>query len=120
MAHAIYSQRNGFNPGALEQIGNTYYPGFLNQPYVPGVFDESCQGTVPVCLKIVRYSSSFEDAIRKAISWGGDSDTIGAIVGSIAEAAHGIPSEIYSPALHYLPEEMNQVIGKYFENLNNR
>ena len=101
-------------------MGNLYYPGFLSATYTPGVFNETCQGTVPICLKIVRYSSSFEDAIRKAISWGGDSDTIGAIVGSIAEAAFGIPKEIYQPALHYLPEEMNWVIGKFFKNLNNK
>ena len=118
VAHAIYSQRNGFDPGELEIVGNMYYPGFLNAIYTPGVFNETCQGTVPICLKIVRYSSSFEDAIRKAISWGGDSDTIGAIVGSIAEAAFGIPHEIYSTALHYIPEEMNLVIGEYFEKLN--
>ena len=73
---------------------------------------------MPICLKIVRYSSSFEYAIRKAISWGGDSDTIGTIVGSIAEAAFGIPPEIYTTALGYLPEEMSWVIAKYFGNLN--
>ena len=118
VAHAIYSQRNGFNPGELERVGNLYYPGFLGATYTPGVFNETCQGTVPICLKIVRYSSSFEDAIRKAISWGGDSDTIGAIVGSMAEAAFGIPPEIYTTALGYLPEEMSWVIAKYFGNLN--
>ena len=52
------------------------------------------------------------------ICYAGAEDTIGAIVGSIAEAAFGIPHEIYSTALHYLPEEMNLVIGKYFEKLN--
>ena len=118
VAHAIYSQRNGFDPGELERVGNLYYPGFLGATYTPGVFNETCQGTVPICLKIVRYSSSFEDAIRKAISWGGDSDTIGALVGSIAEAAFGIPPEIYTTALGYLPEEMSWVIAKYFGNLN--
>lgn len=118
VAHAIYSQRNGFNPGELENIGNLYYPGFLKATYTPGVFDETCQGTVPVCLKIVRFSSSFEDAIRKAISWGGDSDTIGAIVGSIAEASFGIPEEIYKQALAYLTEDFLEVISKYFHKLN--
>ena len=120
VAHAIFSQRHGFAPGVLESVGNEYYPGFMNAIYTPGVFDETCQGTVPICLKIVRQSTSFEDAIRKAISWGGDSDTIGAIVGSIAEAAFGIPEHIFKTALSYLPEEMNEVIGTFFENLNNR
>lgn len=120
VAHAIFSQRKGFTPGELERVGNLYYPGFLRQTYSPGVFDETCQGTVPICLKIVRYSSSFEDAIRKAISWGGDSDTIGAIVGSIAEAAFGIPKEIYDKALDYLPTEMLNVIAEFFGKLNEK
>jgi ADP-ribosylglycohydrolase len=120
VAHAIFSQRKrkGFDPGVLEIVGNTYYPGFLRHTYTPGVFDETCQGTVPICLKIVRYSSSFEDAIRKAITWGGDSDTIGAIVGSIAEAAFGIPKEISHQAFEYLPEDMLNVIGDYYHKLN--
>lgn len=120
VAHAIFSQRKGFDPGVLEAVGNTYYPGFLHHTYTPGVFNETCQGTVPICLKIVRYSSSFEDAIRKAITWGGDSDTIGAIVGSIAEAAFGIPDEISHKAFKYLPEDMLNVIGDYYHKLNNR
>ncbi len=120
VAHAIFSQRNGFEPGVLEDVGNLYYPGFLHQIYTPGVFDETCQGTVPICLKFVRYSSSFEDAIRKAICWGGDSDTIGAIVGSIAEAAFKIPKDIYDKALCYLPADMLNVIANFFHNLNNK
>lgn len=54
-------------------------------------FDETCQGTVPVSLWIISNSISFEDAIRKAVSLGADADTLGAIVGSIAEALGDIP-----------------------------
>ena len=50
-----------------------------------------------------------EDAIRKAISLGADADTLGAIVGSIAEAIWGIPEEIKERALTYLPNEMKKV-----------
>lgn len=114
VAHAIYSQRNGFDPGELEIVGNLYYPGFLNAIYTPGVFNETCQGTVPICLKIVRYSSSFEDAIRKAISWGGDSDTIAAIVGSLAEPIWGIPGAIKQKALDLLPDDMKAVYFKFY------
>lgn len=117
VAHAIYSQRNGFNPGELERVGNMYYPGFLGATYTPGVFNETSQGTVPICLKIVRYSTSFEDAIRKAIAWGGDSDTIGAIVGSIAEAVFGVPNNIQNLALCYLPTEMVWTIDRFFQKI---
>lgn len=120
IAHAIYSQKRGFKPGDLEAVGNRYYPGFLHEIYTPGVFNETCQGTVPICLKIVRYSTSFEDAIRRAVSWGGDSDTIGAIVGSIAEAAFGVPQSIYRKVWNYLPVEMLEVIGDFYRKLNLR
>ncbi len=49
-------------------------------------FDETCQGTVPVALWVINQSTGFEDAIRRAVSLGADADTLGAIVGSIAEA----------------------------------
>ena len=57
-------------------------------------FDETCQGTVPVALWIISDSTSFEDAVRKAVSLGADADTLGAIVGSISEAIWGIPKEM--------------------------
>lgn len=80
-------------------------------------FDESCQVTVPQALACVCEAKSFEDAIRLAVSIGGDSDTIAAIAGSVAEVRFGIPSEIKEKAISYLPTEMveiiNQFIGKY-------
>ena len=62
-------------------------------------FDESCQGTVPQAIEAFLESTSFEDAIRNAISVGGDSDTLAAITGSIAEAFYGIPDELYKQAV---------------------
>ena len=76
-------------------------------------FDETCQGTVPVAFAIIMHSTSFEDAIRKAVSLGGDADTLGAIVGSIAEALWGIPEWIKEKALSYLPNEMRKVVDKF-------
>ena len=55
-------------------------------------------------------ATSFEDAIRLAISHGSDSDTIGAIVGSIAEARFGIPQEMKEKAISYLPDDMKEVL----------
>lgn len=97
-----------------------YYPGFIHQEFTPGKFDETCQGTVPLCLQIICNSHSFEDAIRRAISWGGDSDTIGAIVGSIAEARWGVPDRIYSFALGYLHFDMLEVIRKFNKYINKK
>lgn len=76
-------------------------------------FDETCQGTVPVALWIIGISDNFEDAVRKAVSLGADADTLGAIVGSIAEAIWGIPKEIQLRALEHLPDEMISVVQKF-------
>ena len=120
VAHAIYYLRNTHNQKVFENIMQSYYPMFMLNNYFAGVFDETCQGTVPLCLKIVRVSTSFEDAIRRAISFGGDSDTIGAIVGSMAEALWGVPTEISDKVFDILPTDMLNVVGKFYENLNNK
>jgi ADP-ribosylglycohydrolase len=81
-------------------------------------FDETCQGTVPVAFAIILNSTSFEDAIRQAVSLGADADTLGAIVGSIAEALWGIPEWMKQKALSYLPDEMKAVVFEFHERLN--
>lgn len=82
----------------------------IRQEDVINKFDETCQGTVPVALKIISHSSSFEDAIRRAVSLGADADTLGAIVGSIAEVIWPIPDEMRKKAISYLPEEMRKIV----------
>ena len=76
-------------------------------------FDETCQGTVPVALWIIGNSTSFEDAVRKAVSLGADADTLGAIVGSIAEAIWGIPKEMQLEIMHYLPSDMKRIVIQF-------
>ena len=58
----------------------------------------TCQGTVPQAITCALESENFEDAVRNAISLGGDSDTLAAIAGPIAEALHGIPTDIREQA----------------------
>lgn len=77
-------------------------------------FDETCQGTVPVALWIIGESTSFEDAVRKAVSLGADADTLGAIVGSIAEAIWGVPEEMRQKVLEYLPSDMKSVVMHFY------
>lgn len=78
-------------------------------------FDETCQGTVPVALWIIGRSTSFEDAVRRAVALGADADTLGAIVGSIAEVVWGIPESIESEVIAYLPEEMKEVVEEFYQ-----
>lgn len=86
---------------ALDEIRPTYR------------FNENCQGTVPEALIAFLESTGFEDAIRNAISLGGDSDTIAAITGSIAEAAYGVPEDVKDKALGYLDIPLREVYERW-------
>ena len=90
----------------------------IKKENVINCFDESCQGTVPVALWIIGMSNSFEDAVRKAVSLGADADTLGAIVGSIAETIWGIPENIKIEIMNYLPYEMKEIIKEFYNNKN--
>jgi len=81
------------------------------------MFNESCQETVPQAIIAFLESTDFEDAIRNAISLGGDSDTLAAITGSIAEAAYGIPQWMEERALSYLDEPTRDVCRRWREYL---
>lgn len=73
-------------------------------------FDATCQGSVPQALVCALSATDFEDAIRNAISIGGDSDTIAAIAGGVAEALFGIPDDIADRGWSYLPLDMRETL----------
>ncbi len=77
-------------------------------------FDVSCQGSVPVALEAFYEASDFEDAIRGAVSVGGDSDTIAAMAGAVAEAYFGIPEGLIGSAIEYLDSREMEILY-YFE-----
>ena len=74
-----------------------------------------CQESVPQAMICALQATDFEDAVRNAISIGGDSDTIGCIAGGIAEALYGIPQNIYDKGLSYLPNDLKNLILKFEE-----
>lgn len=82
-------------------------------------FDVSCQGSCPEAIIAFLDSSNFEDAIRLAVSLGGDADTIGAMTGGIAAAYYGVPDKIARTALGYLPEEMVEVLARFKSKVDN-
>ena len=98
-------------------IARSYYEDFDTRVYPKGKFDETCMDAVPLSFNLLSQASSFEDAIRLAISHGGDSDTIGAIVGSIAEAHFGIPQEMKDRAIDYLPKDMKEIYRSFSEKI---
>lgn len=76
-------------------------------------FDVSCQGSVPVAFEAFFEATDFEDAIRNAISVGGDSDTIAAIVGGMAEAKWGVPQDIRHKAKWFLNKPQKELIDEF-------
>ena len=76
-------------------------------------FDVSCQGSVPQALEAFFESASFEDAIRNAISIGGDSDTIGAICGAVAGAFYGVPDNIRAKAETFLDANLLKTLHDF-------
>jgi ADP-ribosylglycohydrolase len=77
-------------------------------------FDVSCQGSVPEAIIAFLESTDFENAIRLAVSLGGDSDTIACITGGIAEAFYqSIPDEITNNVLNILPGELIKIISEF-------
>lgn len=77
-------------------------------------FNESCQKTVPEAIIAALESTNFEDAIRNAVSLGGDSDTLTCITGGIAEALYGdVPNKIAEQALSLLDEPLRQITEQF-------
>lgn len=86
----------------------------------PGyVRSEVASRSVPQAICCALHADGFEDAIRNAVSIGGDSDTIAAIAGGIAEALYGIPDELASQAWGYLPPDMKVVMVDYYSQVKN-
>lgn len=116
-AHAILQARRGLGADAIRgEISSRY--GYDLSRTVDGIrpeyaFNETCQRTVPEALICALEATSFEDAIRNAISIGGDSDTVAAIAGSLAEPLFGIPPDIARRARSYLPEDILDVLGRF-------
>ena len=77
-------------------------------------FNETCQETVPQAIMAFLESTDFEDAIRNAISIGGDSDTLAAITGGIAEAYYGIPQDLAEKALGYLSSDLLETVLAFY------
>lgn len=118
-ALAVYLARQGIGKkGIKEQIKERF--GYNLDRTVDEIravysFDISCQGTVPEAIISFLDSESYEDAIRNAISLGGDSDTLACIAGGIAEAFYGdIPMDIYEKVEEILPPDLMSIIKAFY------
>lgn len=115
-AAAIYLARTGSTKEEIRaHIREKYYAlDFTLDEIRPSyTFDVSCQGSVPQALTAFLESESFEDTIRGAVSLGGDSDTIAAIAGGVAEAYYGIPENLRQQAMTFLDENLRAVVREF-------
>lgn len=117
-AEAIYLARRGQDRdqirGTLESQFGYDLSGRLDQIRPTYRFDETCQGTVPQALAAFFESTSYEDAIRNAISLGGDADTLACIAGGIAEAYYGgVPQDLATRAMAMLDEQLVAVVERF-------
>ena len=76
-------------------------------------FDVTCQGSVPQALRCAIEAGSYEEAVRMAVSLGGDADTQACIAGSVTEARFGLPSDIAERAMGYLDDDLRSVVTRF-------
>jgi ADP-ribosylglycohydrolase len=117
-AAAIFLARHGKNKQeirkSIEQFTSYDLGRKLNDIRLSYTFDISCQGTVPQGVIAFLESEDYEDAVRKAISLGGDADTLACITGSIAEAFYGgVPEPIMQRALDLLEPPLRAVVTDF-------
>lgn len=118
---AIYFARKGYSKKDIKTLLEFYFDYNLNfslsELQHNYKFSSRTSESVPQAIFCFLESSSFEDAIRKSVSIGGDSDTIAAITGSISEAYYGIPEELKEKALSFLPPEYIKIVKDFYEEL---
>lgn len=114
-AGAVFLARTGSTMEEIKEYISKYYTidftiDEIRESYD---YDITCQGTVPQAMQAFFESTSFVDAIRNAISIGGDSDTLAAITGAVAEAYYGIPDDLKETALSYLDERLLNITERF-------
>jgi len=109
VAVCCWMARHGSSKEELRDcINENYYSlDFTIEQIRPGYsWDVTCQGSIPQSIKCFLESTDYEDCIRNAVSLGGDSDTMAAIAGGIAECYYGLPDEVHKIAEQYCRADM--------------
>lgn len=113
IALMIFYARNGISKDEIKNRLNLN----ITKPRI-SKFNCTCDDTIDLCLYSIFKSNSFEDSIKLAISFGGDTDTNACIVGSVAEAFYEIDEELKQSAREKLPSEFNHIIDGFYKSLN--
>ena len=115
---AIYMARTGSSITTIKDyISQNYYAMDFTLAEIRDSYEftEACSETVPQALEAFFESTGFEDAIRNAISIGGDSDTVAAICGSVAGAYYGVPKELAKQVLPYLSDDLLEIVAAFMK-----
>lgn len=120
VALCVYLARTGEDKEEIfRRVCTGYYPEVagmsckeLSENYF---FDVTCQGSVPQAIRCFYEGTDYEDAVRNAVSIGGDTDTIAAMTGSIAGAYFGVPRRLIEVAELYLPDGLRAAAEKFGE-----
>ena len=116
-AAAVFLARSGNSKSAIKRYIERRFGYDLSTPLErirPSYgFEASCQGTVPQAIRAFLEAVDWEDAIRNAISLGGDSDTLACITGGVAEAAFGLPESVAQRARGYLDDKLGEVQQRF-------
>ncbi|MBP5534341.1 MAG: ADP-ribosylglycohydrolase family protein [Alphaproteobacteria bacterium] len=81
-------------------------------------FYTSCKNSVPQAIICALDANSYEDAIRNAVSLGGDSDTLACMAGGIAEVRFGVPNDIKKQAIVYMDNRVLNIVNRFYEKIN--
>lgn len=123
-ASAIFMARNGSSKEEIKKyIEKEFHYDLnrtLNEIRPDYHMDETCQKTVPEAIIAFLEATDFEDAIRNAVSLGGDTDTLGAITGSIAEAYYGIPEWLMTECRKRINRDMRVVLDDFNDALSSQ
>lgn len=123
-ACAIFLARKGYTKAEIKEYIEILFEYDLNRTcdeIRPTYYHkESCQETVPEAIIAFLESTDFGDAIRNAVSLGGDCDTLTCITGSIAEAFYGVPEGLKQECLGRLPQDLKEILTRFDEILDEK
>jgi ADP-ribosylglycohydrolase len=116
-ALAVYYARIGHSSDAISQALSPYYQLDFTIAEIRDSYKrtEVAKDSVPQAIVCALEASSFEDAIRKAVSLNGDTDTQAAIAGAIAEARFGMPDDIVNTVRGFLNDEMKLIVDEFYD-----
>lgn len=120
VASAVFLARKGFSKEEIKEYIEEHFYDLdftLDEIRPEYSFDVTCMGSVPQAIVCFLEAEDFEDAVRNSVSLGGDSDTIAAMAGAIAEAFFGIPPEIEEEGLEFLDETLSDYYFSYADEL---